>query len=142
MRLNCGRCMLRPWSVGDEDALVQHANSYEIWRHLRDRFPYPYTHADAERWVAFAQQQNPQTQFAIEVYGGEAAGGISLELKSDVERRTAEVGYWLGEALWGKGIATAAVGSLTGYGFKALCLEEKFPDTQGIKRGQEYTLLA
>ena len=65
------------------------------------------------------------THFAIEVHG-EATGGIGLELGSDIERRSAEVGYWLGEAFWGKGITTAAVRALTGYGFEALNLTRIF----------------
>ena len=102
-------------------SLVRHANNYEVWRRLRDRFPHPYTHADAEQWIAFVQRQDPHTQFAIEVRG-EATGDIGLEVGSDIERRTAEIGYWLGAAFWGKGIATAAVRAVTSYGFEALNL--------------------
>jgi RimJ/RimL family protein N-acetyltransferase len=49
---------------------------------------------------------------AIE-YGGEAVGGIGFTLGSDVERHSAEVGYWLGEGFWGRGIATAALHEAT-----------------------------
>jgi RimJ/RimL family protein N-acetyltransferase len=35
--------------------------------------------------------------WAIEV-NGEAVGGIGIELHTDVERVSAEIGYWLGEA--------------------------------------------
>ncbi len=125
MRLDCGCCVLRPWKEDDETSLVRHANSYEVWRRLRDRFPHPYTRADAEQWIALARQQDPQTHFAIEV-NGEAAGGIGLEPGSDIERRSAEIGYWLGEALWGRGITTAAVQALTSYGFKELGLTRIF----------------
>jgi len=65
---------------------------------MRDSFPYPYTRADAEQWLSFVHQHNPQTYFAVEVKGA-AVGGIGLELKSDVERWSAEIGYWLGEAV-------------------------------------------
>jgi [ribosomal protein S5]-alanine N-acetyltransferase len=125
MRLNCGCCVLRPWREGDEPSLVRHANNYEIWRRLRDRFPHPYTPADAEQWIAIVERQDPQTHFAIEVHG-EATGGIGLELGSDIERRSAEVGYWLGAAFWGKGITTAAVRAVSGYGFEALNLTRIF----------------
>src|SRR5918995_4941372 len=96
MRLDCGCCVLRPWREGDEPSLVRHADNREVSRRLRDGFPNPYTRADAEWWIAFAKQQDPQTQFAIEVRG-EATGGIGLELGSDTERRSAEIGYWLRE---------------------------------------------
>src|ERR671910_2130346 len=125
MRLDCGCCVLRPWKEGDEHSLVCHANDYQVWRRLRDRFPHPYTHADAEQWIAIVRRRGPQTHFAIEVRG-EATGGIGLELGGDIERRSAEIGYWLGEAFWGKGITPAAVPALTGYGFEALNLTRSF----------------
>ena len=118
-------CVLRPWGEGDRDSLIRHADNYEVWRRLRDRFPRPYTRADAEWWIRFAGRQDPLTHFAIEVEG-EAVGGIGLELGSDIERRSAEIGYWLGEAFWGRGIATAAVRALTDYGFTALGLTRIF----------------
>ena len=125
MRLDTGYCVLRPWNKGDETSLVRYANNYEVWRRLRDRFPRPYTRADAEYWVDLTRQQHPQTQFAIEVHG-EAVGGIGLEIGSDIGRRSAEIGYWLGEAHWGKGITTAAVRTLTSYGFQTLDLTRIF----------------
>lgn len=125
MRFDCGCCVLRPWTTGDEPSLVRHANNYKIWRNLRDGFPHPYTLADAEQWISFAQQKSPQTLFAVEV-GGEAVGSVGLFPKSDVERFSAEIGYWISEALWGKGIATAAVRALSTYGFKELGLTRIF----------------
>src|SRR3712207_540250 len=125
MRLDCGRCVLRPWSEGDEASLVGHADNYEVWRRVRDRFLRPYTRVDAERWIAAARRQDPPTQFAIEVEG-EAAGGIGLEIGEDIGRRSAEIGYWLGEAYWGRSIATAAVRALTAYGLEALGLTRIF----------------
>ena len=125
MRIDCGCCLLRRWSLEDVPSLVHHANNYKVWKHMRDSFPHPYTRADAEQWLSFVHQQNPQTYFAVEVKGA-AVGGIGLELKSDVERCSAEIGYWLGEAVWGKGIATAAVQGLTRYGFKVFSLTRIF----------------
>jgi RimJ/RimL family protein N-acetyltransferase len=74
---------------------------------------------------ASSKQQDPQKHFAIEVRG-EATGGIGLELGSDIERRSAEMGYWLGEDLWGRGITTVAVRAVTEYGFEALHLTRIF----------------
>ena len=125
MRIDCGRCVLRHWTEGDESSLVRHANNREVWRHVRDSFPRPYTRADAEWWIGFVRGQDPQMNFAIEV-DGEAVGGIGLTPKSDVERRSAEVGYWLGEAVWGGGVATAALRALTTYGFEAFDLTRIF----------------
>lgn len=96
---------------------MRHANDREVSRHLRDRFPYPYRMADALAWIDTADAQGrPPINFAIDLEG-EAIGGAGLEPLTDVHRRTAEVGYWLGRSQWGRGIATAAVAELTAYAF-------------------------
>jgi RimJ/RimL family protein N-acetyltransferase len=83
---------------------------------LRDRFPYPYTLAEAEDWLRSVVGVMPETSFAIAVDGA-AVGGIGITLGEDIHRRTAELGYWLGEEFWGRGIATAAVRAITEYAF-------------------------
>jgi RimJ/RimL family protein N-acetyltransferase len=118
VQLDCGLCRVRPWRRDDLEPLVRHANNRNIWLQLRDRFPHPYTRAAAEAWVRHAATEYPQTSFAIDV-DGEAAGGIGLVLQSDVERVSAEVGYWLGDSLWGRGIATAALRAFSAYAFGA-----------------------
>ncbi len=107
MRLDCGSCVVRSWYWGNEPSLVRHADDYEVWRRMWDGFPRPYTHEDATEWISSCRKE-PQTHFAIGV-GGKAVGGIGLELGSNVERRSAEIGYWLGETFWGRGIVPAAV---------------------------------
>jgi RimJ/RimL family protein N-acetyltransferase len=116
MEIRLSRCVLRPWRDGDQAALVRHANNRKVWIHLRDRFPHPYTDADADAWIGLSSVLLPDTQFAIEVQG-EAAGGIGLDIGQDVHRRSAEVGYWLGEAFWGRGVATEALAAVTELGF-------------------------
>src|SRR5688500_12648936 len=110
--INLGSCVLRPWRAEDADSLCRHANDRQLWLNLRDRFPHPYTRADAENWIEFAGPANPLTNFAIEV-DGEAAGGIGLILHGDIERTSAEIGYWLGRQHWGRGIMSAAVAAIT-----------------------------
>jgi [ribosomal protein S5]-alanine N-acetyltransferase len=97
---------LRNWQSGDEASLAKAANNYKVWRNLKDIFPHPYTLADAYEWVKLAHNQ-PLT-FAIEVEGN-AAGGIGVLSKEDIYRTSAEIGYWLSEAHWGKGIITNAL---------------------------------
>src|SRR5690606_1724188 len=92
-----------------------------IWLNLRDRFPHPYTAADAEWWIGHASNRHPPTSHAIEV-DGEAAGDVSLTLHEDVERVSAEIGYWLGESFWNRGIMSAAVRAITRYGFSEFSL--------------------
>lgn len=125
MRLDCGPCVLRPWQPGDAAALVRHANDPAVAANLRDRFPHPYTPADAEQWLKVVAADTPLTNFAVEA-AGEAVGGIGLVLGTDIERCSAETGYWLGAAVWGRGLATAAVKGLVGYGFRELGLTRVF----------------
>lgn len=123
--LDCGPCRVRAWRWEDEPSLARHADDREVSRRLRDSFPHPYTREDARRFIGFARGQEPRTTFAIAV-DGEAVGGIGLRLGQEVERRSAEIGYWLGRAFWGRGIATAAVRGLTGFAFEAFGLTRVF----------------
>jgi RimJ/RimL family protein N-acetyltransferase len=118
-------CALRPWRDGDQHDLVRHANNRRVWLGLRDRFPHPYTLRDAEAFLARGYAQNPPTGLAIAV-DDRPVGGIGLMLGHDVERISAEIGYWLGEEYWGRGIATAAVGSLTKTAFATFELNRLF----------------
>jgi RimJ/RimL family protein N-acetyltransferase len=110
------QAVIRSWRPEDVPSLVRHANNRRVWRNLKDRFPHPYTPTDGERWICQATGTRPETHFATAI-GGEAVGGIGLDLQGDVFRRTAEIGIWLGEAYWGRGIATEAVRALTEYAF-------------------------
>jgi RimJ/RimL family protein N-acetyltransferase len=120
-RWDAGVCVVRTWRRDDAAALARHANDRRIWLNLRDGFPHPYGLADAERFLAHATGPDGAHLFAIEVEG-EAAGGIGLHPGKDVERVSAELGYWLAVRHWGKGITTAAVRVVTRYAFKELGL--------------------
>jgi RimJ/RimL family protein N-acetyltransferase len=119
IRMDCGVCMVRSWHANDAPSLAQYANNREIWLNLRDRFPHPYTLADAEAYLRLVAERPGETSFAIEVEG-QAVGGVSLHPGADVERCSAEIGYWLGEPFWGRGIMTAAVRAVTGHAFERL----------------------
>ncbi len=125
MTLQGERCTLRRWRTSDATSLVRHANNLSVARLLRDRFPHPYTWKDAQGFLASASTEEPQTNFAIEV-AGEASGGLGYVPGSDVERYSAEVGYWLGEACWGRGIATEALALFTRHAFSELGLLRLF----------------
>jgi RimJ/RimL family protein N-acetyltransferase len=98
---------LRAWIPADVPTLVLHGDDRGIWRNLTERFPSPYTEADAHNWVATASEPSPDTHLAI-TCDGEAIGGIGLIAGVDVALLTAQFGYWLGKRYWGRGIATAA----------------------------------
>lgn len=93
----------------DIKSLVENADNKNVWINLKDLFPSPYTKKDALKWIEFIKKQPANTNFAIDV-NGKAIGGIGVHFFEDVHRYTAEIGYWLGENYWGKGIATEAVG--------------------------------
>ena len=114
MELDCGKCKVRSWHSDDVASIVRHADNRKIWVNLRDRFPHPYTKADAENWIQSALSARPETSFAIDI-SGEAVGGIGFDLRTDVERYSAEIGYWLGEQFWGQGICTSALKAVTPY---------------------------
>ena len=110
--------ILRPWAPGDEEALVRHGDNRSIWRNLTDKFPHPYTLEQADNWIAYCQDlPEGQWPLAIEV-DGEAVGGIGVERYRDLSRMTGEIGYWLGEAVWGRGLATEAVRTLSRWAFR------------------------
>lgn len=124
MELHGPGFLLRPWRMGDEDALVRHANSRAIWRNLLSGFPHPYRHEDAVWWVNEARAlRAPQRHLCIEI-NGEACGGIGIKCLDDaVFSHTGELGYWLGEAHWGHGIMSSAVGLFVDHAFSAFMLE-------------------
>ena len=117
MRLTLSLCTVRPWTETDADSLQRHANNRHVSIHLRDRFPFPYEMEQARTFLGWIAMQPSPTVWAIEV-NGEAVGGIGIELHTDVERVSAEIGYWLGEAMWGRGIATEALKAVTAEAFK------------------------
>jgi len=117
MRLQLSRCAVRRWAATDLASLVTHANNRHVSIHLRDRFPFPYQTENAHSFLNWIVQQAAPTVWAIEV-DGEAAGGIGVELQTDVERVSAEIGYWLGEAVWDRGIATEALQAVTAEAFR------------------------
>jgi ribosomal-protein-alanine N-acetyltransferase len=112
VRLELTRCLIRRWAETDAESLQRHANNRNVSIYLRDRFPFPYEMEHARTFLGWLAKQPSPTVWAIEV-NREAVGGIGLELHSDVERVSAEIGYWLGEAVWGRGIATEALRAVT-----------------------------
>lgn len=105
---------LRPWQREDAQALAAIANDRNIFNNLRDHLPHPYTVMDALQWIAHCKEQNPVLNFAI-VYNGRVAGSIGCLPKTDVYRKTMEIGYFVGEQFKGHGIATEAVRILLEY---------------------------
>ena len=114
MQLILKSCEVRSWRTTDVEPLARHANNHKVWMNLRDAFPHPYTVHDAREFIKSTRHRVPETTFAIAVEG-EAAGSVGFVLRHDVERVSAEIGYWLAEPFWGRGIATEALVAATGY---------------------------
>jgi len=132
---------LREWRPADAESLALHANNVKVWRNLHDAFPHPYTIADAESWIKQTSAATSGMIFAI-VVDGQAVGGIGINPGKDVERRTAAIGYWLGEAYWGRGIMTEALQAMTEHVFsvfdfarlEAYVFEWNLPSTRVLEK--------
>lgn len=110
--IDVGIARIRSWREADAVSLARHANDRAVWRNMRDGFPHPYTVADAQVFLRAARARVPESFFALAVED-QAVGGIGYTLHQDVERVSAEIGYWLGAAYWGRGIMSAAVAAFT-----------------------------
>jgi len=127
VRIQLDTCLLREWRRGDEPSLVRHANNRDVWINVRDSFPYPYRQSDAREWVRLASREALNLVFAIDV-DGFAVGAIGLRPRDDVHSLTAEIGYWLGEEHWNRGIATEAVIAVCRYAFETLGMVRVFAE--------------
>jgi RimJ/RimL family protein N-acetyltransferase len=111
--------ILRAVEYKDKAQLSLLANNKNIWNNLKDYIPSPFTDKDSEYFIDLTMKENPQVKFAIEYYGN-FAGVIGLVPLKDVYRKSAEIGYWVGEPYWNNNIATEAVKSITRYGLLEL----------------------
>lgn len=113
---------LRRFQPDDQVVVAELCNNRNIWNNLRDFIPSPYTREDAAAFIGQCLNEEPVKTFAI-LYGRQLAGTVGLVPQPDVYRISAELGYWIGEPYWGKGIATEAVKLITRYGFTRLGLK-------------------
>ena len=117
MQLTGTQFVLREWQDSDVAPLQKHADNVNISRYLFDRFPHPYTIDDALQFVSSHKNRYPLTNFVIAI-DGILAGVIEFKPGDDIHRKTAILGYWLGEEFWGKDIMTSVIGLITGYAFE------------------------
>jgi RimJ/RimL family protein N-acetyltransferase len=116
---------LRKWKSEDAESLMKYADNPKIAANLTDQFPHPYKRENAEAFIAMATKNDPLNIFAISV-NGEAVGGIGLHFQADIHRKNMELGYWVAEPFWGKGIMTKAVLQMVDYGFKTFDITRIF----------------
>ncbi|HLO91103.1 MAG TPA: GNAT family protein [Lentimicrobium sp.] len=106
---------LGSWKPEDIDLLVKYADNKKIADKLTDAFPHPYTRNDGLAFIRKISSDIPQKVFAIMV-DGEPVGSIGIFQKEDVHRKNAEIGYWLAEPFWGRGIIVQAIKLIVEYG--------------------------
>lgn len=130
---------LRPWNINDLDSLVSNANNKKIAQYMTDQFPHPYTIEKGKAFIEFATKGSPLHIFAIDI-NGKAVGGIGVHPQMDIQCKNAELGYWLAEPFWGKGIVTKAIGQMIDYGFKNFDIDRIFARPFGTNKGSQRVL--
>jgi len=133
------KCSLRPWNISDLDSLVKYADNPRIARFMTDRFPHPYTAETGKAFIGMATAPDPVRIFAIDI-DGEACGGIGLHPQEDIQRRNAELGYWLAEPFWNKGIISRAIPQVIEYGFRSLDIDRIFARPFGTNAASQRVL--
>lgn len=114
---------LRPWASNDLENLSKHANNSKISQNMSDGFP-----NSIEKWkdfLEFAINNNEILYLTIDI-NGEAVGSIGISPKKDYMRKNAELGYWLSEKYWGKGIITEAIKEIVKLAFNKFDIERIF----------------
>jgi ribosomal-protein-alanine N-acetyltransferase len=118
--LTGARCTLRPLVPQDAASIAHHADDEAVWRNLFEGFPRPYTLEQAQAWCGDEHRRPACGQvWAIDV-GGAAVGCCSVRQDAGWLRCNAEVGYWIGRAHWGRGIASEALALMTAWAWAQL----------------------
>lgn len=125
MKINAGKYVIRSFEDQDAAAMAEHVSNPNVTRMLAARFPSPYTERHAKAWIDLCHLEAEPVNFAI-VYKNQLVGGIGLTVQRGARRRAAEVGFWVAEDYWGKGIATEALRAFTGYAFSRFDLIRLF----------------
>ena len=116
---------LRKLQTDDAQNMAELLNNKHIWDVMRDALPYPYTEADALNFIALSHKEQQMLNLAI-TYQHRFCGIIGIKRETDIHRKSVELGYWIGEAFWQKGIATKAVGLMTDLVFEQQAVNRIF----------------
>ena len=120
--------ILRPYQPSDIESLVKHADNFNISKHLTNKFPFPYEKKDGEAFIRLALSHEPLQIKAI-VLDDEVIGSIGVHQLADIYSKSAEIGYWIAEDFWGKGIVPLAIKEMLKYGFDTFDIERIFART-------------
>jgi [ribosomal protein S5]-alanine N-acetyltransferase len=130
---------LRPWTMDDLDDLVAAANNFKIAKNMMDMFPHPYHQENGKAFIEMTMKASPPNIMAI-VVEGKANGGIGIHPQHDVHRKNAELGYWLAEPFWGKGIVPKAVERMVKYAFDNFDITRIFARPFGTNKASQRVL--
>ena len=111
-------CTIRKWELSDAIDLAAALSNKKVQDNLRDGLPYPYTEQDGTDYISamLSADENETFAFAITV-DEKVVGSIGIFRQGNMHRQTAELGYYIAEEYWGKGIMTEAVKQICGYVF-------------------------
>jgi [ribosomal protein S5]-alanine N-acetyltransferase len=133
--------VLRPWSIGDTGQLAVIANNKKLADNLRDGFPFPYSKLDAEKWLNMILPANFPPMFFAITSDEQLVGSIGIVSKTDIYRKNFEIGYFLDEKHWGKGLATKAIKAVSSYAFSNFDIvriyAEPFSDNTASRKALE-----
>ena len=105
--------ILRKWRLSDAADLAAALNNEKVLNNLRDGLPYPYTEQDASDYISAMLCADETSTFAYAITRNDRAiGSIGAFRQSNIHRQTAELGYYLAEEYWGRGIMTEAIRQL------------------------------
>ena len=108
---------IRQYVPGDAAAVAQQGDNHNISQWMTNNFPHPYNLQDAHNWInhnlTIAANGSPQNFAVVDPMTDSAIGGIGIKPGTDLETHTAEIGYWLSEAYWGRGIISEALPAFT-----------------------------
>lgn len=111
-------CRIRKWALSDAKELAAALSNKKVQDNLRDGLPYPYTEQDGADYISAMLSADENETFAFAITADEkVVGSIGIFRQGNIHRQTAELGYYIAEEYWGKGIMTEAVKQICGYVF-------------------------
>lgn len=114
------KCKIRKWELSDAGSLAAALSNKKVQDNLRDGLPYPYTEKDGADYISdmLSSDENETFAFAI-IMDDIVVGSIGVFRQGNIHRQTAELGYYIAEEYWGKGIMTEAVRQICEYVFSS-----------------------
>ena len=127
---------IRPWKTEDAEPLAKGMNNKNIHDNVRDGLPFPYTVSDAKDFISAMVDADSNNTFAWAITADDiVVGGIGVFRKDNVHRLTAEMGYWISEDYWGKGITTEAVKQACAHVFENSDIIRIFAEPYAVNTG-------